>query len=137
MTASKQPSSLWHNRDFLLLWSGQMLSNIGSAVSQLAYPLLVLAATRSPAQAGFISAVRSLTYILFVLSEGALVDYWDHKLVMMLCDIGRLLCLASIVIAGVCGHLTLVQLYITGFMEATCGTFFDIAEVSCLPQVVA
>lgn len=35
-----------------------MLSSVGTAVSQLTYPLLVLAVTQSPAQAGFMSAVR-------------------------------------------------------------------------------
>ena len=45
--------SLWHNRDYLLLWSGQTISSIGSGVSELAFPLLVLALTHSPAQPGF------------------------------------------------------------------------------------
>jgi hypothetical protein len=42
---------LWHNRDYLLLWFGQTISSIGSGVSELAFPLLVLALTHSPAQA--------------------------------------------------------------------------------------
>lgn len=35
------------------------------------------------------------------------------------------------------GQLTLIQLYITGIVEVSCGTFFNIAEVSCLPQIVS
>jgi hypothetical protein len=41
MSASTQTRSLWRNRDFLFLWWGQTLSSIGTAVSDLAYPLLI------------------------------------------------------------------------------------------------
>ena len=44
-----KPKSLWRNRDYMLLWSGQALSDIGGAASELAFPLLVLAVTHSPA----------------------------------------------------------------------------------------
>jgi hypothetical protein len=44
--------SLWRNRDYMLLWSGQLVSSVGGQVSQLAFPLLILALTHSPAQAG-------------------------------------------------------------------------------------
>lgn len=65
LLSSDQPKSLWRNRDYLLLWSGQALSDIGGAVSELAFPLLVLAVTHSPAQAGFVAALRVLPAPLF------------------------------------------------------------------------
>jgi hypothetical protein len=37
--------SLVRNREFMLLWSGEALSELGSQVSLVAYPLLVLALT--------------------------------------------------------------------------------------------
>ena len=80
---------LWHNRDYLLLWSGQTISSIGSGISELAFPLLVLALTHSPAQAGFASALRTLPYFIFTLPGGALIDRWNRKRVMILCDAGR------------------------------------------------
>src|SRR5260370_39460213 len=43
---------LRRNRDFQLLWGGQAVSLLGSQTSKIAYPLLVLALTGSPAQAG-------------------------------------------------------------------------------------
>ena len=55
-----QPTSLWRNRDYLLFWSGQALSDIGGAISELAYPLLVLSFTHSPAAAGLVAALRAL-----------------------------------------------------------------------------
>ena len=85
--------SLWRHRDYLLLWGGQVVSNVGSGVSQIAFPLLVLAVTHSPAQAGFVAAARALAYVVFVLPAGALVDRWDRKRLMIYCDVGRALCL--------------------------------------------
>jgi MFS family permease len=127
---------LWHNRDYLLLWSGQTISSIGSGVSELAFPLLVLALTHSPAQAGFASALRTLPYFIFTLPGGALIDRWNRKRVMILCDAGRAISMASIPVALVFGHLTLAQLYVVSFLEGSLYVFFDLAETASLPRVV-
>lgn len=128
--------SLWRNRDYLTLWTGQTISEVGSGVSQLAFPLLILAITHSPAQAGFIAALRSLPYLLVILPAGALVDRWNRKRVMIFCDTGRALSLISIPIALLLGHLTIVQLYITSLIEGTLYVFFDLAGTSSLPNIV-
>jgi MFS family permease len=137
VTASiKRPVPLWRNRDYILLWSGQMISAVGTRVSMLAFPLFVLALTHSPLQAGLIGAMRGLPYAILILPAGALVDRWNRKRVMILCDIGRAIALGSIPIALILGHLTIVQLYIVSLIEGTLFTFFSLAETACLPQVV-
>src|SRR5258706_13546431 len=88
LLSSGQPQSLWRNRDYMLLWSGQALSDIGGAVSELACPLLVLAITHSPTQAGFVAALRTLPATLFSWFAGVLADRWDRKRVMLVCDTG-------------------------------------------------
>jgi len=128
---------LWRNRDYMLLWSGQIVSSVGTRVSQLAFPLLVLALTHSPAQAGLIAALRGLPYALFILPAGAMVDRWNRKRVMILCDAGRAVALGSIPVALLLGHLTIVQLCIVSLVEGTLFTFFNLAETACLPQVVS
>ncbi len=132
----KKPRALWFNRDYMLLWSGQIVSNVGTQVSQLAFPLLILAITRSPALAGFAGALRALPYIIFSLPAGALIDRWDRKRVMILCDIGRAVSMASIPIAYAFGQLTVLQLFIVSAIEGTLFVFFNIAEAACLPRVV-
>jgi hypothetical protein len=57
LTTSCPRLSLWRNRDYMLLWSGQLLSNVGSQISQMAFPLLILAVTGSPALAGIVGAL--------------------------------------------------------------------------------
>jgi MFS family permease len=130
------PISLWRNRDYLLLWSGQAISAIGGEVSELAFPLLILAITQSPAQAGFAAALRALPAPFFGLLAGALVDRWDRKRVMILCDAGRALSLVSIPIAFALGHLTVVQLYITALIEGTLVILFKLAHTASLSQIV-
>jgi MFS family permease len=129
--------SLWHNRDYLLLWSGQAISLIGTQVSQLALPLLVLAFTHAPAQAGIVGALKALPYLVVSLPAGALMDRWNRKRVMMLCDSGRALALGSIALALVLGKLTMLQVYLVALSEGTLFVFFNLAEVSCLPRIVA
>lgn len=135
-SSTRLPVPLWHNRNYLLLWSGQAISSIGSSISELSFPLLVLALTNSPAQAGFVAALNALPRPFLSLLAGALVDRWNRKHIMIFCDSGRALALASIPIAFALGHLTAVQLYITALLEGILVVFFGIAQTASLPQVV-
>jgi MFS family permease len=128
---------LWRNRDFLLLMSGQGISSAGSQLSLVAFPLLMLALTHSPEQAGFMSAVRGLPFWLLSLPAGALVDRWNRKLTMIICDAGRALALGSIPLAFALGHLTYLQLYLVSLVEGTLFVFFYLAETATIPHVVA
>ena len=136
-TEASYPKSLWRNRDYLLLWSGQMVSSVGTQVSGLAFPLLALLLTGSPAQAGFMGALRAVPYLFLSLPVGALVDRWDRKRVMLICDSGRALTLGSIpLVYALTGTVPVAQLYLAALIEGTLFVFFNIAEVSCLPRIV-
>jgi MFS family permease len=128
--------SLWRNRDYVLLWGGQVISTIGSGISELAFPLLVLAVTGSPAQAGIVAALGSVPASLFSLPAGVLVDRWDRKRVMLFCEVGRFLSLASIPLAFALGHLSIYQLSINALLEGTLAVLFGLAYTASLGQVV-
>ncbi len=130
------PRSLLRNRDYMLLWSGQVISTIGTGASMIVYPLLILELTQSPTAAGVAAALASLPYIIFSLPAGALIDRWDRKRVMILCDIGRGLTLASIPVAMAFKVLTIWQIYLAAFIEGSLFVFFNIAEVAALSRVV-
>jgi MFS family permease len=137
VSARQQPVSLWRNRDFLLLWSGQTVSTTGTEIALLAYPLLVLTLTHSPALAGFVGALRSLPYAFLCLPVGALVDRWDRKRVMVLCDTGCALAVASIPLALALHRLTLAQIYAVALIEGILYVFFNLANTACLPRIVS
>jgi MFS family permease len=127
---------LWRNRDYMLLWSGQVVSALGSGMSGLVFPLLILAITDSAMIAGFAGALGSLPYLLFSLPVGALIDRWDRKKVMMICDAFRALNFATIPLALYFDALTEWQLLANSFIEGSLFVFFNIAEVAALSRVV-
>jgi MFS family permease len=127
---------LWQNRDFVLLWSGQVVSITGTQISTLALPLLVLALSHATAQAGLAAAARLLPYLLLSLPAGVLVDRWDRKRVIIVADFARLLAYGSVPVAYAMGRLGVAQLYAVALVDGTAFIFFDVAQLSCLPRVV-
>src|SRR5256885_8845372 len=121
----------------MLLWGGQVVSTLGSSASNVIYPLLILQITDSPAAAGISAALGHIPYLLFSLPAGALIDRWDRKRVMILCDIGRALTVTTIAAALWLDVLTVWQIYAAAFIEGSFFVFFNLAEVAALPRVVA
>jgi predicted MFS family arabinose efflux permease len=130
------PIPLWRNRDFLLLWTGQVVSTIGTRVSGLAYPLIVLAITGSAAQAGLVAAAQTVPFVIWFLPAGALVDRWPRKRIMLAADAGRAVALASVAVAVLAGRLMVGYLIAVAFAEGTLYVFFLLAETAALPYVV-
>ncbi|HZQ36712.1 MAG TPA: MFS transporter [Dehalococcoidia bacterium] len=135
--AAEAERPLWRNPDYLLLWLGQAVSILGSQASFLALPLLMLALTGSPVQAGVLGGLRGVAYLCFGLPAGALVDRWDRRRVMLLCDLGRALALGSVPLALLIGRLSAAQLYLVTFVEGTLFIFFGLAETACLTRVTS
>ncbi|GIJ70083.1 MFS transporter [Virgisporangium ochraceum] len=128
--------SLWRNRDFMLLWSGQVVSTLGTRISGIAYPLLVLALTGSPAQAGLVGFAQGLPFLVWFLPAGALVDRWPRKRVMLVADLGRGLALGTVAAAVLVDRITVAHLLLVAFVEGTLYVFFLLAEGAALPHVV-
>ncbi|MFF3669661.1 MFS transporter [Microtetraspora malaysiensis] len=128
--------SLWRNRDFLVLWSGQIVSTLGSRVSAMAMPLLVLSITGSAADAGVVAAATSLPYLVVNLLAGTLVDRWDRRRVMLAGQLTAGAALASVCAAWWLGALTLPHLVIAAFVQGACFVFCGLAEKAALPQIV-
>jgi len=127
---------IWRQRNYMLLWSGQVVSSLGSGMTSFALPLLILALTSSPLLAGVASALYALPYPLFSLPVGALMDRWNRKRVMIACDAVRALNIATIPIAFAAGVLTMPQICVNAFIEGSCFVVFNIAEVAALSRVV-
>jgi MFS family permease len=126
---------LWHNRDYLLLLSGQNISRLGTGISQLAFPLLVLTLTRSVVQAGIIGTLAFLPQLILGLVAGALVDRWNRKRVMITCDLGRATILASIALLLSLRSLPIPVLYVLVPVDGILAAFFNFSATARLPHV--
>ena len=127
---------LWRNRAFNLLWTGQCLSDTGSAMAGLALPLLVLQLTGSPAQAGFVGTAGLVATTVCRLPAGSLVDRFDRRRLMIACDAFRLVLyagLACAVVAGAAG-LAVILVVVAGSAAAT--AVFSTAEFAAVPSLV-
>src|SRR6266516_1071077 len=64
---------LRRNRDFVLLQAGQLLSTLGTGATTIAYPLLVLAVTHSPAKAAGRVTFWQIPVVAFVEGAGSVL----------------------------------------------------------------
>src|SRR5437868_11680600 len=74
------------NNSFRLLLGGSSASMLGSRLTTIAYPMLVLYLTGSPATAGFAVFAATAPSILVYIPAGALVDRWDPRRTMLLTE---------------------------------------------------
>jgi MFS family permease len=88
--------SLLRNRNFMLLWGGQLISSMGTTITSIALLLIVLTLTGSAFQAGIIAAIRSAVYVILAIPAGALIDRWNRKTVMVIANLGSGLAIGSI-----------------------------------------
>jgi MFS family permease len=128
---------LWRHGDFLRLWSGQSVSILGTAVTGFALPsAAILTLHAGPFEVGLLAAFQRLPFVFFSLFAGAWLDRVRRRPVMIACDIGRAVVLASVPIAAVLHLLTLNQLYVAAFLVGTFTVFFDVAYLAFLPSLV-
>jgi MFS family permease len=135
-TTAERPAPLRRNRDFMLLWTGQAISLLGSRITSIAIPLLVYSLTRSPADMGVVAFFGTLPYIVVQLPAGAIVDRLDRKRVMVACDVVRAIALASVPVAIWADRVTIPQLAVVAFLEGSLSVVFGLAENAALPRVV-
>ncbi|MFI7280836.1 MFS transporter [Micromonospora chersina] len=130
-------TSLWRSRDFLLLWSGQTVSEVGTRISGVAVPLLaagVLDATVF--QVSLLTVLAWLPYLFFSLPAGMLADRVDQRRLMIVCDLGRAALLLSVPVVALAGHLTLPFLYAVVGLSGVLTVAFTVAYRSLLPALV-
>lgn len=130
-------ASLWRNREFLLLWGSQTVSEMGSQVTVLALPLVaVVLLDASAFQVGLLAAAETSAYLLVALPAGAVVDRVVRRRLMIGCDLAQFLVIGSVPVAHALGVLTLAQLYAVALVSSVLSVFFQVAYQAYLPVVL-
>jgi len=133
---SAEPAPLRLNREFVLLESGRLLSSAGTALSGIAYPLLALALTHSPAKAGIVGFARLLPYALLALPAGVAADRWNRKVLMIGADCGRAALLAILALALALDHAGWPLVAAVAFAEGAGAVVFHVAQAGALRAIV-
>ncbi|WP_250291612.1 MFS transporter [Frankia sp. CiP1_Cm_nod1] len=132
----QQEVPLRRNEGFRMLWIGQLLSDTGSGIGLLAYPLLILALTHSAVLAGVVGTSRAITLLCLQLPAGALSDRFDRRLTMIICDIMRAVLLALLGILIVTHLASWPVVLVVCLIEGGAGAIFNPAAAAALPGIV-
>jgi MFS family permease len=127
---------LHRNRDFMLLQLGRLLSSAGSQFSSIAYPLLVLAVTGSPARAGVVQFAGILPSAVFALPAGVMADHANRKWLMIAADAVRLVAIAGLAAAILADRVPFWAIVLVAFVEGSGRAVFAAAEPGAMRAVV-
>jgi MFS family permease len=130
-------ASLWRHRDFLLLWGGQTVSDVGSVVTVITLPLIAVIGLKTTAmQTGLLAAAGGLAFAVLSLPAGAAVDRLPKRPVMVGCVIARLVLISAIPLLWHFKLLTVTQLYFVAFSLSVLTVIFGIAYQAYLSHLI-
>jgi len=90
-------SPLVRNRDYRLLYTGQLVSTFGTMITYVAVPQQIWELTHSSLAVGMLGAVQLVPLLLFALWGGAYADSMDRRKLLVVCEI--LLAIGSLTLA--------------------------------------
>ncbi|HEX3686148.1 MAG TPA: MFS transporter [Gaiellaceae bacterium] len=134
----RRPSgALWSHPDFVKLWTGQSISELGSQVSQLAIPWLAAVDLHaSPLAFSLLGVLGFLPFILFALPAGVWVDRLRRRQILIVGDSARAVLLLLIPVLWFAGVLEIWHLLVLEFVIGVFTVFFDVAYQSYLPALI-
>ncbi|MCK9431254.1 MAG: MFS transporter [Candidatus Omnitrophica bacterium] len=124
------------NRNFFLLWLGQIISQLGDRLGQMA--LIAFVYMRAPGSTLQIAKILSFTIIpVFLIGPlaGVYVDRWDRRRTMFACDFLRSLLVLAIPLFLFYSK-NLAPVYLIIFIAFSIGRFFVPAKLSIIPDLV-
>ncbi|TKK84862.1 MFS transporter [Herbidospora galbida] len=126
---------LQKNKNFVSLLGVQTLSVLGDAFSTVAVPLLALHATGSVAQMGVLTALTGVASVVTGTFAGGIVDRFDRRRVLVVCDVGRFLLYGLIPVLWWLSPVVW-PMYVIVPLAASLGMVFSVAYVTVLPSIV-
>ena len=126
--------SVFRNRSFTLLWIGQLISSMGSALTALAASILVYRVTGSEQSVGLMLIATSGPTLVIGLIAGVFVDRFDRKRIILISDLLRAILIFLIPFLIL---FNINWLYVIVALTSAITQFFDSAHASILPEVTS
>lgn len=125
-------------KDFLLLWSTQALSSLGSGMTGFALVLWSYRQSGSALTTALLAVCSYAPYVLVSMIAGAVSDRWNKKKTMLLCDAFAALCTVAVLVLLKTNGLRIWHLYLVNGLNGLMNTFqqpaSDVSTTLLLPQ---
>ncbi|MDD5584123.1 MAG: MFS transporter [Candidatus Omnitrophica bacterium] len=126
---------LLRKRNFFLLWFGQIISQFGDKLTQIALIGFVSRASESSASLAFTISMTIVPVLIFSPISGVYVDRWSKRKTMYICDFLRGILILLIPFCFVPSR-PLPLIYFIVFISFSVGRFFIPAKMAFIPQIV-
>jgi CRP-like cAMP-binding protein/sugar phosphate permease len=133
-TAPPSMFAIFRKRDFRFLWTAQLVSTIGSSLTDLAAGILIFQRTNSAFAVGLMLMATAGPSLVVGLLAGVFVDRFDRKKIMIVSDFLRAAIVVSIPFLV---QIDILFLYVAVVLASSVKQFFDPAEQSVLPDVAS
>ena len=102
----------------------------------IACPLLALYLTNSPVAAGIVAFAATVPSVLAYLQAGALVEHWDPRRTLLICESGRGVVVLTVTTTLAFSMLSLPLLVVLVFVEEVLEVFSTLADQRCVRSLV-
>jgi MFS family permease len=127
---------LFLNKNFFLLWTGQMISQIGDKFYAIALAWWILQKTNSSIVMGVFMAASVLPGLIFGIIAGVFIDKYNRKFFIIGSDILRGACVMIIALLSVTDRLELWHIFAVAILLSLASSFFDPTVTAVIPQIV-
>lgn len=131
-------NELYELKDFLILWSTQSVSQLGSSITGFALTLWLYEETGSSLSTAALTICSYAPYVLMSIFAGALTDRFDKKRTMLGCDVFAAICTIIVFVLFRTNSLMVWHLYVlngvSGLMNTVQQPASEVAMTLIMPE---
>lgn len=135
---TEKKNEVYRLKDFLILWSTQSISQLGSSMTAFALTLWLYEKTGSSLSTAALTICSYAPYVLMSIFAGALTDRFDKKKTMLVCDVLAVSCTVVILLLFRTNHLMIWHLYalnaVSGLMNTVQQPASEVATTLVIPE---
>ncbi len=124
-------------RQFRLLFTGQIVSLFGDAVTSVALAFAVLDLTGSATDLGYVFAAKTIPLVAFLLIGGVFADRLPRRAVMLSADVVRCGAQGAVAALVLTHHAHIWEIVVLQAISGTASAFFNPASTGLTPLTVS
>jgi len=123
------------NRNFRMLWLGQVVSQMGDWFDTIALYTIILNLTGSGRHIGLLMVARFVPSFVFGSLSGVVADRFNRRTVMIVSDLLRAVVVLGFLLVRRADQLWII--YFLTVLQLAFSTFFEPAKTAAIPSIVA